>query len=59
MVDYVSFADCAAGPDVLPDPLQPITPQQCLDAFDFDNDNDVDLHDYGVFADIFGTTSHE
>ena len=59
LTDYASFFDCAAGPDQLPDPPAPITPQQCLDTFDFDNDNDVDLHDFGVFADVFGASSQD
>ncbi len=59
LTDYVSFFDCAAGPGLLPDPLAPITSQQCLDAFDFDHDNDVDLRDFGGLADVFGATSQQ
>ncbi|MCH7924104.1 MAG: hypothetical protein IIC51_01080 [Planctomycetes bacterium] len=59
LTDYVSFFDCAAGPGLLPDPPAPITSQQCLDTFDFDHDNDVDLHDLGGFANVFGATSQE
>ncbi len=53
LTDYASFADCAAGPDLLPDPPAPITSQQCLDAFDFDNDLDVDMADFGGLQSAF------
>ena len=41
-----TLADCLAGPERLSDPLQPLTPDDCLAAFDFDDDGDVDLAEY-------------
>lgn len=40
--DAADFVDCLAGPGATPAPAGPITVQQCLDAFDFDADKDVD-----------------
>ena len=48
--DHAAFTQCAAGPGVVPNPPAPITAQQCLDAFDFDNDLDVDLFDFTNFS---------
>ena len=42
--DYTLFADCMDGPDVAPRPSL-ATRAQCLAAFDFDADGDVDLAD--------------
>jgi hypothetical protein len=50
LTDYLSFADCLAGPEVPPAPPGPLTPQECLDAFDFDADADVDLMDAAGFT---------
>lgn len=44
--DFAAFADCANGPNATPDPTPPLTPADCLDAFDFDADGDNDLVDY-------------
>ena len=57
LVDYAPFFDCMGGPDLPPIPSAPTTPQQCLDAFDFDNDNDIDARDFGRFSEVFGSTS--
>jgi hypothetical protein len=53
--DYTVFADCLAGPDALPSPSLPgVTPQNCLDAFDFDApDGDVDVEDFSAFQATF------
>ncbi len=44
--DSATFVSCMAGPNVLPDPPQQTTVQECLDAFDGDMENDVDLADF-------------
>ena len=45
--DVAAFADCTAGPSATPTPTQPECVPACLNAFDFDDDADVDLHNYG------------
>ncbi len=47
--DYAAFADCMAGPGQTPDPTPPALPEQCLETFDFDFDNDVDAADFAEF----------
>ncbi len=48
--DYAALADCMAGPNATPNPpLAGVTFQDCLDAFDFDEDSDVDMRDFTVF----------
>jgi hypothetical protein len=51
--DYQVFTDCMAGPNASPNPAPPITPQDCLDVFDFDIDNDLDLPDFAGFQASF------
>ncbi len=52
--DYINFADCLNGPDAPPAPILPgVTPQECLDAFDFDTDADVDARDLAGFQAAF------
>ena len=51
--DYATFADCLSGPDVMPDPPLPVTPSTCLDTFDADGDDDVDLSDFALFQQGF------
>lgn len=46
--DYLHLADCLSGPAQSPAPLLS-TVQACLNAFDFDDDLDVDLQDAGAF----------
>jgi hypothetical protein len=50
LADYAGFADCMAGPDASPDPANAECVQPCLDAFDTDADNDVDLEDFHNLA---------
>jgi hypothetical protein len=52
--DYYYLADCLSGPDAYPNPTPPVTPQDCLDAFDFEGDGvDVDLNDAQLFFSMF------
>jgi len=51
--DYEVFFDCMSGPDVEPDPMPPVTPQECLEAFDFDDDGDIDHGDFAGFQGAF------
>lgn len=51
--DYSIFADCMAGPGIPPSPNPPMTTQACLDAFDLDGDDDVDLFDFTGFLAIY------
>lgn len=53
LADYVIFADCLSGPEAMPDPAPPRTPTECLEAFDFDEDSDVDLVNFAAFAVYF------
>ena len=53
LADHAVFTDCLNGPNTPPDPTPPITVQQCLDAFDFDEDLDVDIADFGGFQPAF------
>ena len=41
-----------AGPEATPDPPDPISVEHCLGAFDFDEDTDVDLTDFGTFQEV-------
>jgi len=50
--DYSFFTDCLNGPDQMPTPTQ-ITPQACLEAFDTQYDQDVDLEDFSTFQESF------
>ncbi len=53
--DFAGFADCMAGPGVLPTPPSPECVDACLAAFDFDSDDsDVDLGDFAAFQEAFG-----
>ena len=46
LADFGGFTDCVAGPSAVPDPQQQPTANECLAAFDFDDDGDNDLVDY-------------
>ncbi len=52
IADLPNLADCLAGPGALPAPSGMLTAQQCLDLFDFNNDNDVDLDDSAVWLQV-------
>lgn len=50
LVDYDQHADCLAGADAAPDPQNGgVDAQDCLDVFDFDCDQDIDLSDFAEF----------
>ena len=53
ILDYATFYDCMNGPMALPMPTPPRSADDCLEAFDFDYDEDVDLGDFGVWAEAF------
>ena len=55
--DYRALAACLGGPDLIPDPDDPEVTTcevECLNAFDFDDDRDVDLRDFAGFQLVFG-----
>jgi surface-anchored protein len=51
--DFVRLPGCVGGPDQPPAPSDSATPQNCLNWFDFDRDEDVDLTDYAAFQAAF------
>ncbi|MBN1513643.1 MAG: hypothetical protein JXB13_16630, partial [Phycisphaerae bacterium] len=51
--DAAAFSECVSGPDVLPAPTSPRLWQECLYAFDFNTDSDVDLQDFLAFQTLF------
>ncbi|MHC4696385.1 MAG: endonuclease/exonuclease/phosphatase family protein [Planctomycetota bacterium] len=51
--DYTAFIDCRAPPENPPDPTPPTTIRDCLNVFDFDIDDDVDLRDFAGFLEVF------
>ncbi len=53
-IDERGFPLCIFGDGVWPDPPSPMTPGDCVDAFDFDGDDDVDCDDWIAF--IFAWT---
>lgn len=53
LFDWTGLAECAGGPDTLPDPQGDIAEEECLCGFDFDRDGDVDLLDMGTFQTRF------
>jgi sugar lactone lactonase YvrE len=52
--DWAEFAACLGGPGQLPNPVPPVTSEQCLAAFDAQGDGDVDLEDAAAFLRSFG-----
>ena len=54
LADHAAFAECMAGPGMFPAPAPPWSPYECLNAFDDDVDDDVDMHDFAVFQRRFG-----
>ena len=53
--DYKEFWDCMSGPDTPPRPSALECSALCLQAFDGDSDNDIDLFDAAEFTREFGT----
>jgi hypothetical protein len=52
--DFAVFADCMAGPDATPDlTLAGVDATECLAAFDFNTDEDVDLFDFKPWQGAF------
>jgi T5SS/PEP-CTERM-associated repeat protein len=47
--DFAGFIECTGEPSSPPNPDPPLTPDDCLNAFDSDADGDVDLADFGDF----------
>jgi hypothetical protein len=55
LADYVRFKHCFDGSDTPPTPIWGgITVQNCLAAFDSDDDSDVDLADFAAFQTAMG-----
>ena len=52
-VDERGFDACFGDGGVLPDPPDPMRAEDCLDAFDFDDDGDVDCRDWDAFIDLW------
>ena len=50
------LAVCLSGPNATPSPTPPTTAADCLSAFDFDVDGDVDLLDFETFSQLVGGT---
>ena len=51
--DWPFFADCIGGPDRGPVPAKALCGSFCLEAFDVDQDSDIDLRDYAAFSNTF------
>ncbi|MHC4064670.1 MAG: M12 family metallo-peptidase, partial [Planctomycetota bacterium] len=51
--DFAAFSDCLAGPDQPPNPTDASCAGACLDAFDFDLDEDVDLEDFDALTEVY------
>ena len=51
--DYTALVSCLAGPDTPPDPPVAECAGMCLEAFDGDEDGDVDLADFGAMEQTF------
>jgi len=56
--DYADFFGCMSGPGVWPSPSPSECADACLAAFDFDDDNDVDLADFAAFQMAFGSSTY-
>ncbi len=54
LIDFALLTDCLAGPDTPPAPTAVgMTPADCVQVFDRDNDDDVDLDDLSSLLDFF------
>ncbi len=51
--DWPFFADCIGGPARGPFPAKALCGGFCLEAFDVDQDSDIDLRDYAAFSNAF------
>ena len=51
--DHPYFVDCLGGPGTMPNPTPPTTANECLRAFDFDGDADVDIRDFRALELVF------
>lgn len=51
--DHAALVDCFSGPYTWPDPTPPATGGYCLQAFDSDEDDDVDLIDFQSFQGMY------
>ncbi len=47
--DFAVLVECLDGPDIVPSPPPPLTLEECLAVFDFDEDGDIDLRDFADF----------
>ncbi|MCP4589133.1 MAG: endonuclease/exonuclease/phosphatase family protein [bacterium] len=54
LADWPGFVECLDGPQTPPSPPLPLNTAQCLQAFDFDDDSDVDATDFGAFQSLLG-----
>lgn len=53
--DHAALVDCRHGPDTVPAPMVATNCEvDCINAFDFDSDGDVDLRDVAEFQAVFG-----
>ena len=56
LIDHDALAECLAGPNQTPAPSDPLITTcevDCINAFDFDDDLDVDMEDYAQFMVVF------
>ncbi|MGB0716058.1 MAG: hypothetical protein ACPGXK_09280 [Phycisphaerae bacterium] len=47
--ESADIADCLNGPDLMPEPTGVVDAATCLDMFDYDDDDDVDMADYETY----------
>ncbi len=52
--DLTALVACMAGPDTAPQPDPPVTMEDCLRAFDTEQDGDIDARDTAIFQERFG-----
>lgn len=50
--DFSFFPDCVGGADQTPAPVRSACVENCLEAFDFSGDTDIDLVDFGVLQSL-------